>query len=168
ERLRPGFMAIVRSVRRMPEDQAEDIVQDAITDVFGRAPWQTMNEPTLASYLNTAVRNATLDYGRALTRAVQAGEVREIDVEPATEAEDDDRSRTLAEHIAKLPPEHQAIIRAVYIEGHSVASAAKALGVSRPTAHKRHQAALAAMRSPDSPARHARSLHFSPDQASEK
>src|SRR5215831_13353940 len=102
-------MAIVRSVKRMPEDQAEDIVQDAITDVFGRAPWQTMNEPTLAGYLNTAVRNATLDYGRGLTRAVRAGEVKEVDVEPATEVEDNDSSRCLAEAVAKLSPEHQAI-----------------------------------------------------------
>src|SRR5215470_12528632 len=139
ERLRPGFLAIVRSVRRMPEDQAEDIVQDAIDDVFGRAPWQTMNEPALASYLNTAVRNATFDYGRARTRAVRAGEVREIDVEPATEADENDTSRSLAEAIDKLSPEQQAIIRAIYIEGHSVASAAEALGISRPTAHKCHQ-----------------------------
>ncbi|MEA5453938.1 sigma-70 family RNA polymerase sigma factor [Sinomonas sp. JGH33] len=128
------------------DEQAEDIVQEAIIRVWRLAP-----EPTagLRAYLYRTVRNLIVDQHRARARRPQAVASIENGFDAAIVGErvDDLLDRVVMEEaLMRLTREHRQALVAVHYRRLTVAEAAEELGVPAGTVKSRCFYALKALR----------------------
>lgn len=126
-----------RVVWRATRDPAkvEDIVQETILRVWRQAP----TTDNLRAYLITTARHLIVDQHRAATRRpteVALGE------RPVTAGELDAVDQALdqvlvEEALARLQPDHHAVVRCLYYERLSVAESAARLGIPEGTVKSR-------------------------------
>lgn len=127
---------------------AEDVVQEVILRMWRQGP----PVENVRAYLAQSARNLLIDQHRARARRpAQAPPLRD-DVPPpgsssAQEWIDRVLDRILVEHaLARLSPEHRAVVRALHYERASVAMAATTLGIPEGTVKSRAFYALRHLR----------------------
>lgn len=132
--------------------RAEDIVQEVILRVWKQAPEVT----SMRAYLLQTARNVLIDLHRAAGRRV---------VEVAADRDDDSRARLdprtpnpaveidhaldqilVEDALARLQPDHRAVVVALYYQRLSIAEAAERLGIPAGTVKSRAFYAVRSLR----------------------
>jgi RNA polymerase sigma-70 factor, ECF subfamily len=129
---------------------SREIVQDVMTNVWRSALTFDPERGTLRSWIFQIARNATFDAGRK--RRSRPSVVRELPRHDADPLASDDveamfRSWLLTEALDRLPPDHRAVVDAVYFQQLKISEAAATLGVPEGTVKSRCFYALQNMRS---------------------
>lgn len=135
---------------------ARDAVQDALIRAWRDLPG--LRDPDkFDAWLHRLLVNACLDVARRRRRRPIEVEIGPLD-EPAVHADEVHRlaDRDLVERaLARLDPEHRALVVMHYYLGYPLPEAAASLGISLPAAKSRLHRAMGALRrvlSPDEPA----------------
>jgi RNA polymerase sigma factor (sigma-70 family) len=123
EFFRREYGGLVSYVRRRIDDaadrDAEDIVQDVMTNIFNQADI-TIPIDNLSAYVYRSLKNRIIDAFRRKKDVVSISEMMlDVTADTASEAEKNDLYRRLYEAIGALNPQDQAVVIAVEIEGRS-------------------------------------------------
>jgi len=126
---------------------AEDVVQEALVRAW-RHPQSLVNgKGSVRGWLLTVVRNIVTDQIRA--RQARATEVRDGPIEVAVSDDHADHvvnSMVVIDALARLSTDHRAVLEQIYLQGSTVAEAAKTLGIPPGTVKSRTYYALRALR----------------------
>jgi RNA polymerase sigma factor (sigma-70 family) len=123
EFFRQEYGKLVSYVRRRIDDaadrDAEDIVQDVMTNIFDHADI-TIPIDNLSAYVYRSLKNKVVDAFRRKKDVVSLPEMlQDMTADTATEAEKSECYRRLYEAIGALNPQDQAVVIAVEMEGRS-------------------------------------------------
>ncbi|WP_133407612.1 sigma-70 family RNA polymerase sigma factor [Parashewanella tropica] len=134
-------------------DAANDVVQEAMTNVWRKAHLFNPNKGAVNTWIFTIMRNVTFD----ALRKVQSNreDVVSDDIWPLVEAktekqlDDDDHlsTRLLMDYIHQLSPEQQAVIKGVYFSGISQEQLAIHLDLPLGTVKSRLRLAMVKLKS---------------------
>ncbi|MFI6244445.1 sigma-70 family RNA polymerase sigma factor [Micromonospora sp. NPDC050795] len=121
------------------EELAEDLVQETLLRAWRNRRILAQDQARIAPWLYTVARNAAIDTMRA--RRVRPPEVSLPDLNRVA-ATGDEMDRVLNVHavrtaLAKISPEHRAVLRELYYRNASVAEAAARLGIPEGTVKSR-------------------------------
>ncbi len=125
---------------------ADDVVQEVILKVWRAAP----RADNIAAYLAQTTRNLLVDRYRAASRRPR--EVTQLDeniAEPACDVDEIDRALDallIDQALARLSPDHVAIVRLLHVQRLSITDAATTLGVPEGTVKSRAFYALRQLR----------------------
>lgn len=127
---------------------AEDVVQETIVRAWQRPGIVNDRHSSIRPWLFTVARNLVNDHWRARrSRPAEVG-----DAELASVAEERDhidesvQAHAMRQAMARLSPEHRAVLAYVYYRGLSIVDAAEALGVPAGTVKSRTYYALRSLR----------------------
>jgi RNA polymerase sigma-70 factor (ECF subfamily) len=126
--------------------RAEDVLQETLLRAWRHPSILDEPSPALRSWLFTVARNIVIDEWR--TKRARS----ELPVADVPERAVDDRtdqvllSWVVGDALARLSPEHRAVLRECYFRGRSVAEAATVLGIPEGTVKSRTHYALRALR----------------------
>jgi len=126
--------------------RAEDVAQETLLRAWRNVARLDEAQGSVRSWLFTVARNIVIDEWRAK----RSREV--LLADPPDEAEAGDRTDQLiqswvvAEALARLSPDHRAVLQECYYRGASVAEASARLGVPEGTVKSRAHYALRALR----------------------
>ncbi|SHF53349.1 RNA polymerase sigma-70 factor, ECF subfamily [Kaistia soli DSM 19436] len=130
--LAPALRASVR--RRLAGmgqsvDACEDIVQETLLAIhLKRHTWRT-SDP-FGPWLFTVARNKLIDHVRKRGRRIEIPIEDFADILPAAEERPGTDAADVERHLAELPTKQRAVLRAVAVEGASVAEAARKHGMT--------------------------------------
>jgi RNA polymerase sigma-70 factor (ECF subfamily) len=126
-------------------DEAEDVVQDAMTSLLTAPPRQVKQ---VRAWLSIVVLNRARSVLRSRERRSRREEhaARESGFPRPFSPESTDVEQVLTELLSALSEEQQEILRLHYYEGVSLASAARRMGRSRQAVQRSHATALAELR----------------------
>ncbi len=128
--------------------RAEEVVQETLVRAWSRAADLDLEPGALRGWLFTVARNLVTDLRRAdAARPSTVADEHALSTAPA--ADDLERavqSWTVAEALDRLTPEHRAVLLETFYDGHSVAEAARRLGIPAGTVKSRTYYALRALR----------------------
>src|ERR687890_2175488 len=122
---------------------AEELVQDAFTNVWRRARSFDSSRASFATWLYRITRNRAVDLNRRRqTRPLSAGEdaLRNMSGGPEPEASVD--GWDLARALSRIPEEHREVLTLAYFEGLSQREISRRTGVPLGTIKSRTMAAL--------------------------
>jgi RNA polymerase sigma-70 factor (ECF subfamily) len=128
--------------------RAEDLVQETLLRAWKHIDHLDTEPGRTRSYLLTIARNVVTNAWRAEQRRPHLVSD-EAAVAAAPSADNVDQlveGWLVAEALERLSPDHQAVVRALYYEGQSVAGAAHALSVPEGTVKSRAYYAVRALR----------------------
>ena len=127
---------------------AEDVVQETMVRAWQRPSIVNDRCSSIRPWLFTVARNLVNDHWRARkSRPAEVG-----DAELAGVAEERDQidetvqAQAMRQAVARLSPEHRAVLAQVYYRGLSIVDAAKVLGIPTGTVKSRTYYALRALR----------------------
>ncbi len=127
ERIRPGAIGMLRRYR-IPEDDSEDILQEALLIFILRSP--TVDEPE--KWLLGTLRNRCLMYWRDRRRnsfLTVNSSLLEGAADPRLSLQERlSLLRDLKKLLARLPPRYQRVLEVRYLQGHTAAETARRLG----------------------------------------
>ena len=124
---------------------AEDCVQETFLRAWRSRDGFSAERASLRTWLFVIARNVIIDAQRAQQRAPRAVPADALDNTPAAGGHPLDRL-AVVEGLAKLSPEHRAVIVDVHLEGRSYAEVEATSGVPAATLRSRSFYALRAMR----------------------
>jgi RNA polymerase sigma-70 factor, ECF subfamily len=127
--------------------RAEDVAQETLLRAWQRFPVLDEARGSVRSWLFTVARNIVIDEWRS-KRSHNEHVVAELP-EHADAVDQTDQllqSWVVAEAVTQLSAEHRAVLLECYYRGHSVAEAARRLGVPEGTVKSRTHYALRALR----------------------
>jgi RNA polymerase sigma-70 factor (ECF subfamily) len=145
-----AVFALVRRLLNGDADRAQDIVQETMLRAWQHPEALQPDRPEGAhvrAWLFTVARRLVIDGQRA--RRSRPAEVSDLTVDVPTGNAEFERVLTafeVADALGGLSRDHQAIIRELYFQDHSVAQAAVALGIPEGTVKSRAYYALRALR----------------------
>ena len=128
--------------------RAEDLVQETLLRAWKHIDHLDPDPARTRSYLLTIARNVVTNAWRAEQRRPHLI-VDEAAVNAVSSADNVDQlveGWLVAEALERLSPDHQAVVRAMYYEGQSVADAARKLAVPEGTIKSRAYYAVRALR----------------------
>jgi RNA polymerase sigma-70 factor (ECF subfamily) len=127
--------------------RAEDVVQETLLRAWRHLPELDSAEGRVRAWLFTVARNIVVDEWRSQRghRELAMAEVPEV-TELGDRTDQMLLSWVVAEAIAKLSPEHRAVLLECYYRGAPVADAARRLNVPEGTVKSRTHYALRALR----------------------
>jgi RNA polymerase sigma-70 factor (ECF subfamily) len=136
-------------VTRLTGDRqhAEDVVQETLVRAWRNAAALTPDRGSVRGWLLRVARNIVIDRHRA--RRLRPAEVEESAVASHAGSDESDQllnSLQMLDALAKLKPEHRAVLTEVYYRGRTVVEAAEALGLPVGTVKSRTYYALRALR----------------------
>ena len=145
---RPRLMAKALSIVR-DRQHAEDAVQEAFLRAWSKCATFDPDGPPLGAWLTTITRNVAIDHERA--RAVRPRLVREQppSAEPVDARPGPDRvvlRELLVQALAKVSPEHRAVVLRAVLADRSYVDVATELGVPVGTVKSRVHHALRGLR----------------------
>lgn len=128
--------------------RAEEVVQETLVRAWSHAAELDLDPSALRGWLFTVARNLVTDLRRSdAARPATVADERALSAAPAVDdLERAVQSWTVAEALARLTPDHRAVLVATFYEGRSVAEAARLLGVPAGTVKSRTYYALRALR----------------------
>jgi len=147
-----GAMLLAFAARLCAGDRrrAEDIVQETLVRAWRHPEIADVGRDAERAWLTRVARNLAIDGFRAQsTRPIEVGgdaleavtgRLTENDIERAVE------EWAMAEAMARISPEHRAVLIETFFRGHSVAEAAVELGIPEGTVKSRSFHALRALR----------------------
>jgi len=128
--------------------RAEDLVQETLLRAWKHIDHLDTEPGRTRSYLLTIARNVVTNAWRAEQRRphLVSDEAAVASVPSADNVDQLVEGWLVAEALERLSPDHQAVVRALYYEGQSVAGAAHALSVPEGTVKSRAYYAVRALR----------------------
>ena len=130
--------------------RAEDVVQETLVRAWRHPEISDPGPDAERAWLITVARNITIDGFRASgSRPTEVGGAALEAVEGRAGDNEIDRALeewAMAEALAKISPDHRAVLIETYFRGHSVAEAAAVLGIPQGTVKSRSFHALRALR----------------------
>jgi RNA polymerase sigma-70 factor, ECF subfamily len=128
--------------------RAEEVVQETLVRAWRRAEHLDHSSDALRGWLFTTARNLVTDlWRRDAARPSTVADEGALAAAPAADELDRAVQRwTVADALARLTPEHRAVLVETYYDGRSVAEAAQRLGVPSGTVKSRTYYALRALR----------------------
>jgi RNA polymerase sigma-70 factor (ECF subfamily) len=128
--------------------RAEDLVQETLLRAWRHIGQLDMDNGRTRSYLLTIARNVVTNAWRAEQRRPHViADAAAVAAAPSADSVDQlVEGWLLSEALERLSAEHQAVVRAVYYEGQSVADAARKLSVPEGTIKSRAYYAVRALR----------------------
>ncbi|MER6911690.1 sigma-70 family RNA polymerase sigma factor [Streptomyces sp. NPDC000594] len=141
--------ALLTYAQRLTGDRgaAEDIVQETLIRAWRHPEALVNGKGSVRGWLLTVARNIVTDRFRA--RAARPTEVAESPANGPVEqdhAESVVDSMVVMEALDRLSPEHREVLLEIYFQGHTVAEAARTLGIPAGTVKSRSHYALKALR----------------------
>lgn len=127
--------------------RAEDVVQETLLRAWRNLPRLDQSSGSVRSWLFTVARNIVIDEWRT-KRARSELSVADVP-ESAVDVERTDQlllSWVVTDALTRLSEDHRAVLLECYYRGHTVAEAARALGVPEGTVKSRTHYALRALR----------------------
>lgn len=127
--------------------RAEDVAQETLLRAWQRFPVLDESRGSVRSWLFTVARNIVIDEWRS-KRSHNEHVVAELPEgeDPVDQTDQLLQSWVVAEAVTQLSAEHRAVLLECYYRGHSVAEAARRLGVPEGTVKSRTHYALRALR----------------------
>ena len=137
---------VLRYVR--DRDRAEDMVQETLLRAWKHIDHLDTDSGRTRSYLLTIARNVVTNAWRAEQRRPHLiADEDAVNAVPVTDNVDElVQGWLVAEALERLSAEHQAVVRAMYYKGQSVADAARELSVPEGTVKSRAYYAVRALR----------------------
>jgi RNA polymerase sigma-70 factor (ECF subfamily) len=128
--------------------RAEDLVQETLLRAWKHIDHLDTEPGRTRAYLLTIARNVVTNAWRAEQRRphLVSDEAAVAAVPSADNVDQLVEGWLVAEALERLSPDHQAVVRALYYEGQSVAGAAHALSVPEGTVKSRAYYAVRALR----------------------
>lgn len=128
--------------------RAEEVVQETLVRAWSRAADLDLEPGALRGWLFTVARNLVTDLRRSdAARPATVTDDHALSVAPAVDdLERAMQSWTVAEALDRLTADHRAVLVTTFYEGHSVAEAARRLGIPPGTVKSRTYYALRALR----------------------
>lgn len=144
------YAVLFRFISRSVHDwhKAEDLVQETLVRAWRNIDRLGAESGRDRSYLRAIARNVVIDAWRAEERRPRLV-IDEAAVAAVSSGDQVDRlveGWLVAQALERLSPAHQAVIRAIYFEDHSVADAARKLSVPEGTVKSRAYYAVRALR----------------------
>ncbi|MEO3976442.1 sigma-70 family RNA polymerase sigma factor [Streptomyces sp. CAU 1734] len=141
--------ALLAYAQRLTGDRsaAEDVVQETLIRAWKNPDSLVNGKGSVRGWLLTVTRNIVTDRYRA--RAARPTEVAESSTGGPVEkdhAESVVDSMVVMEALDRLSPDHREVLMEIYFQGHTVAEAAKILGIPAGTVKSRSHYALKALR----------------------
>ena len=107
---------------------AEDIVQETLLAIhLKRHTWRT--DAPVGPWLFAIARYKLIDAFRKSGRSMEVALGDDFDA-PAPEAEQTASERDIGRVLAALPPRERSVVSAISVDGHSIAEAARSLGMA--------------------------------------
>jgi RNA polymerase sigma-70 factor (ECF subfamily) len=151
EVVRDCSVALHRYVSRLTAHDtqlAEDVVQETLLRAWQRPNIVNNRYSSIRPWLFTVARNLVHDHWRA--RKSRPAEVGDAELDTVAEERDhiDEtvQAHAMRQAMARLSPEHRAVLAQVYYRGLSIVDAAAALGVPVGTVKSRSYYALRSLR----------------------
>ncbi len=141
--------ALLGYVMRLTGDrhQAEDVVQETLLRAWRHPEALSGERGSPGAWLRTVARHLVVDAARA--RRARPHEVGDAPLAAVTVDDGTDRAVLaweVTEALQTLSEPHRAVLLETYVRGHSVAGAARALGIPSGTVKSRTHYALRALR----------------------
>jgi RNA polymerase sigma-70 factor, ECF subfamily len=145
------YAVLLSFISRYVQDRhkAEDLVQETLLRAWKHIDHLDTDEPgRTRSYLLTIARNVVTNAWRAEQRRphLVADEAAVASVPSADNVDQLVEGWLVAEALERLSPDHQAVVKAMYYEGQSVADTAQKLSVPEGTVKSRAYYAVRALR----------------------
>jgi RNA polymerase sigma factor (sigma-70 family) len=142
---RPRLLKVAENL--VGREDAADVVQYTLANVFAGKKWREMDAEHLAKYLTLQIEGDCLNHLEARNRHLDHL-AEYIERSPARVIDEDDlvRKVDVERALAKLPDEIRAAVIDVVIDGATVREHGAAAGVSHETASKRAQRGIEMLR----------------------
>ena len=144
------YAVLLSFISRYVHDRhrAEDLVQETLLRAWKHIDHLDTEPGRTRSYLLTIARNVVTNAWRAEQRRphLVSDEAAVASVPSADNVDQLVEGWLVAEALERLSPDHQAVVRAMYYEGQSVADAARRLAVPEGTVKSRAYYAVRALR----------------------
>ncbi|GGZ31420.1 DNA-directed RNA polymerase sigma-70 factor [Streptomyces inusitatus] len=141
--------ALLAYAQRLTGDRsaAEDVVQETLIRAWKHPDALVNGKGSVRGWLLTVARNIITDRFRA--RAARPPEVAQSPANGPVEADHAEAvvdSMMVMEALDRLSPDHREVLLEIYFRGHTVAEAAKTLGIPAGTVKSRSHYALKSLR----------------------
>lgn len=158
EHFSPRLKSFLMRAGSLPEQQAEELVQETMIKVWHRAPTYVPGQASASTWIYTIARNTRIDWLRKQLRensdSLRADDIYDTDQDtsPHSTLVQWRRDEHLGAKIAELPAEQAEVLRLMYGRGLSGQEISQALEMPLGTVKSRLRLALAKLKTGIAPA----------------